>query len=211
MGYVPGKGLGKNATGIADPVSIEIPQGREGLGFASEKNERIMFRENLRQQIQMAYKDEFRSTMAVRFRQNRLNRQLDVARRICQDLDLKELIETPVHESFWPPVNPVPTEAVDNSKYGSSSSSSFKSLKDRSVHTVLSQEDCMNEDFPDNDLAKLDANHANCDHTSIQRNFIQLLDYLRSRHNYCFWCSLQYQSQSELLEQCPGEDEDLHD
>ncbi|CAH8439651.1 unnamed protein product [Schistosoma turkestanicum] len=144
----------------------------------------------------MAYKDEFRSTMAVRFRQNRLNRQLDVARRICQDLDLKELIETPVHESFWPPVNPVPTEAVDNSK---------------SVHTVLSQEDCMNEDFPDNDLAKLDANHANCDHTSIQRNFIQLLDYLRSRHNYCFWCSLQYQSQSELLEQCPGEDEDLHD
>ncbi|KAK4472540.1 hypothetical protein MN116_003783 [Schistosoma mekongi] len=213
MGYIPGKGLGKNATGIADPVAIEIPQGREGLGFASEKNERITFQENIGQQIQIAYKEEFRSTMAMRFQQNRLNRQLDTARRTCRDLDMKESIKTPVHESFWPPVDPVPTEDIDNAKYGSGSrSSNFKLVKGKlPVRVVLDHEVGVSEDFPDNDLAKLDPNYTKCDYASIQKNFLQLLSYLRSRHNYCFWCSLQYRDQSELLDQCPGENEDQHD
>ncbi|CAH8439436.1 unnamed protein product [Heterobilharzia americana] len=212
MGYIPGKGLGKNATGIADPVSIEIPQGREGLGFTTEKNERIMFRETLREQLQIACKNGFRDIMAIRFRQNRLNRQFHAARRICRDLDMKESIEIPVDESFWPPADPVPTDIVQDPKHVMVDCSyNCKSSKDRVPTPSIVSQDDFNEEFQDNDLVKFDPTHANCDYKSIQRSFMLLLGYLRSRHYYCFWCSLQYTNQSELLNQCPGEEEDDHD
>ncbi|CAH8828868.1 unnamed protein product [Trichobilharzia szidati] len=213
MGYVPGKGLGKNATGRADPVPIEIPQGREGLGFATEKNERLLYRETLRQQMQIACKNEFRDIMAVRFRQNRLNRQFHAARRICRDLDLKESITTPVDESFWPPPDPVAEEVTDCTKrrMGNSTHNHISSKDLLPTPNLNLEEDDIGEDLQDNDLAKLDPTHAKCDYALIQRNFLQLLSYLRGQHNYCFWCSLQYENQSELLNQCPGETEDEHE
>ena len=33
MGYVPGRGLGKDETGIAEPISESTNKGRRGLGF----------------------------------------------------------------------------------------------------------------------------------------------------------------------------------
>lgn len=36
MGYMPGKGLGKNETGIAEPISETANKGRHGLGFSLE-------------------------------------------------------------------------------------------------------------------------------------------------------------------------------
>ena len=33
MGYIPGKGIGKDGTGIAEPISESTHKGRLGLGF----------------------------------------------------------------------------------------------------------------------------------------------------------------------------------
>lgn len=33
MGYVPGKGIGKHGTGIAEPINESVHKGRRGLGF----------------------------------------------------------------------------------------------------------------------------------------------------------------------------------
>ncbi|KAG1753856.1 uncharacterized protein EDB91DRAFT_1326349 [Suillus paluster] len=38
-----------------------------------------------------------------------------------------------------------------------------------------------------------------------------LLDYLREKYAYCFWCGTQYEDSSDLAESCPGPDEDDHD
>ena len=40
MGYVPGKGLGKHGTGIAEPISESSNKGRHGLGYLLEGLER---------------------------------------------------------------------------------------------------------------------------------------------------------------------------
>ncbi|CAO3563723.1 unnamed protein product [Mortierella alpina] len=38
----------------------------------------------------------------------------------------------------------------------------------------------------------------------------RVVQYLRTEHAYCFWCSAQYDGQEDLEENCPGEREDDH-
>ncbi|THV03276.1 hypothetical protein K435DRAFT_817274 [Dendrothele bispora CBS 962.96] len=37
-----------------------------------------------------------------------------------------------------------------------------------------------------------------------------VLSYLRDNYAYCFWCGTQYDDQEEMVNQCPGDDEELH-
>lgn len=49
--------------------------------------------------------------------------------------------------------------------------------------------------------------------TSLQaKDRLELvLDYLRGRYAYCFWCGTQYDNQEDMEANCPGEDEEAHD
>ncbi|TBU32117.1 hypothetical protein BD311DRAFT_655602 [Dichomitus squalens] len=38
-----------------------------------------------------------------------------------------------------------------------------------------------------------------------------VLDYLRRKYSYCFWCGTQYENAEDMENSCPGEDEDAHD
>ncbi|KAF9164086.1 hypothetical protein DFQ26_001827 [Actinomortierella ambigua] len=38
----------------------------------------------------------------------------------------------------------------------------------------------------------------------------KVVDYLRAKHAYCFWCHAQYDDQTDLQEHCPGTSEDDH-
>lgn len=38
-----------------------------------------------------------------------------------------------------------------------------------------------------------------------------LLDYLRGKYSYCFWCGTQYEDAIDLEQNCPGPEEDDHD
>ncbi len=37
-----------------------------------------------------------------------------------------------------------------------------------------------------------------------------VLDYLRRRYSYCFWCGTQYEDAEDMENNCPGVDEDDH-
>lgn len=37
-----------------------------------------------------------------------------------------------------------------------------------------------------------------------------VLEYLRSKYFYCFWCGTSYSDTSDLETNCPGPDEDAH-
>lgn len=38
-----------------------------------------------------------------------------------------------------------------------------------------------------------------------------VLDYLRRRYAYCFWCGTDYEDQEDMENNCPGPDEEAHD
>ena len=39
----------------------------------------------------------------------------------------------------------------------------------------------------------------------------RVLQYLREKYYYCFWCGTQYNDKEDLDGNCPGEDEEAHD
>lgn len=46
---------------------------------------------------------------------------------------------------------------------------------------------------------------------NVQDRLTLVLEYLRNRYAYCFWCGTQYASQEEMVSECPGETEEEHD
>ncbi|KAF9008878.1 hypothetical protein BDQ17DRAFT_1275135 [Cyathus striatus] len=45
----------------------------------------------------------------------------------------------------------------------------------------------------------------------VQDRLQILLQYLRDKYAYCFWCGMEYKDDKELQSQCPGPSEDDHD
>ncbi|KAF9186896.1 G patch domain-containing protein 11 [Haplosporangium sp. Z 27] len=44
----------------------------------------------------------------------------------------------------------------------------------------------------------------------VNEKLNKVVNYLRDKHYYCFWCSAQYDGADDLKQNCPGEDEDDH-
>jgi len=47
--------------------------------------------------------------------------------------------------------------------------------------------------------------------SECERILSELVEYLRTRYRYCYWCGILYQTEEELLASCPGKIKDLHD
>ncbi|KIM33164.1 hypothetical protein M408DRAFT_5783 [Serendipita vermifera MAFF 305830] len=45
----------------------------------------------------------------------------------------------------------------------------------------------------------------------VRERLQQVLDYLRERHYFCFWCGAKYQSKEDMETSCPGKTEEDHD
>ncbi|KAG8742311.1 hypothetical protein FRC10_001669 [Ceratobasidium sp. 414] len=45
---------------------------------------------------------------------------------------------------------------------------------------------------------------------NVQERLAGLVEYLRSKYFYCFWCGASYDNQEDLEQNCPGLDEDDH-
>ena len=47
--------------------------------------------------------------------------------------------------------------------------------------------------------------------SQAQDRLTLVLDYLRRKYAYCFWCGTQYEDAEDMENSCPGPDEDAHD
>ena len=59
------------------------------------------------------------------------------------------------------------------------------------------------------DLDEEDKELDNFNEMEMEERLTRLLEYLRQRHQYCFWCKMAYPDTA--LEGCPGLTEDEHD
>ncbi|KAE9544456.1 hypothetical protein AGLY_001635 [Aphis glycines] len=104
MGYKPGLGIGKNNSGIVEPIGIVLKSDRKGLG-----------REAALKQIREMKKSIIRNKRSAEpsvceYRERRAQEAaekldlLDLFRcqRVCRQMDLKQDIQEPSEKFFWP-------------------------------------------------------------------------------------------------------------
>ncbi|TGZ61342.1 hypothetical protein CRM22_008044 [Opisthorchis felineus] len=208
MGYQPGQGLGKNAEGRSEPVPIEIPDGRGGLGLASAMKERLHAVSEKRRLMLKAEQEQFRTFMAEQFKQCRVRNQLVAVRSVCYQLDMEKSITVPIHPYYWP----IQADKEDTETKEDASNEAVQPAvpkRRRVEHRNFDLSDL--PDVPPN------PNRGECSDSSSESEdetgqyseelLGRIVRYLRRKHSFCFWCSVQYDSQEQLTRDCPGPDE----
>ncbi|XP_051880524.1 G patch domain-containing protein 11 [Pristis pectinata] len=112
MGYKEGRGLGRNGTGIVEPIPLQIKKGRGGIGHERAKKrkaeERMEHRKQMLQVKKQAEKVAF-NEYRVRFRfkkdQSQMESDLRKSQFACQQLDQKKGIDIPEKIWYWLPTD----------------------------------------------------------------------------------------------------------
>ena len=99
MGFKPGSGVGKSASGRAEPIPLEFRQGRSGLGLEEVKKKIESEREAARQKLIDRYRGvevdreqiekQFTEAQRQKKMEHQVRRDLTSSRKACFDLDSK--------------------------------------------------------------------------------------------------------------------------
>ncbi|XP_058727457.1 uncharacterized protein LOC131598907 [Vicia villosa] len=160
MGYTPGSALGKEGSGRAEPVGIEIRRSRAGIGLEDphkEKKKREEITIHMKRKNEEALMEEFGSRQKLRWKSKRVIVNFNKAKAALDQLENREIVE--------PPKNEDDAEGEDEEE---------------------EEEEITEEDLLD------------------------VLMKLRDEFNYCLFCGCKYESNSALLDNCPGINEDDH-
>ncbi|KAJ8448152.1 hypothetical protein Cgig2_031876 [Carnegiea gigantea] len=185
MGYTPGSALGKEGSGQAEPIGLEIRRSRAGIGREhplkeKARREKEMVERKRRREEELM--EEFGYRQKLQWRSKRVVINYHKAKAALDQLENRE-----------PPIEPV----KDDDEEGKSDDDEEEEEEEQ-----ISEEVDMASGFTV--LKKLaDVNH----------NFEELLEILvklREEHQYCLFCGCQYESMEALLANCPGINEDDH-
>ncbi|CAG8489388.1 21230_t:CDS:2 [Cetraspora pellucida] len=98
MGYEIGKPLGKDSSGITEPINIEMKSDKSGLGLSSElkqKAEAELSRKAKRAKIS---EESFIERVRKEQVEKKINAQLNKAQKVCETLDTRKGI---MDNIFW--------------------------------------------------------------------------------------------------------------
>lgn len=96
MGYTPGKALGKEGSGICEPVGIEIRRGRGGLGREDPETEKLKREEKRVIEERVSEKElmaEFGSRRKEEWRRKRVVSSFWKGKAVLDQLEGKEVVE----------------------------------------------------------------------------------------------------------------------
>ncbi|KAG0166531.1 hypothetical protein DFQ30_007078 [Apophysomyces sp. BC1015] len=195
MGFKKGMTLGKDSqSGIQEPIAVQMKNDRGGLGMQSSlkraRDEREKEELEARKKAEID-PDSFREVMAVRAKQASLSRRIVAAAHLCEKIDKAKDIEENVLWSLIPEPEEEDEQAgldpVDQIQYENEEVS-----EDKKEKSPPSKEELELKSLP------------------LDGQLERVVTYLRSQHNYCFWCGAQFNDSDDLKDNCPGPEEDDH-
>lgn len=101
MGYTPGSSLGKQGSGRAEPVGIEIRRSRAGIGLDDphkEKKKREEFMTVRKRRNEQALMEEFGSRQKSRWQSRRVVVNFNKAKAALDQLENREIVEPQKNE-----------------------------------------------------------------------------------------------------------------
>ncbi|KAH7060485.1 hypothetical protein B0J12DRAFT_566403 [Macrophomina phaseolina] len=239
MGFKQGERLGKGEYGVAEPIKLQLKEGREGIGMESDKKRKMReaYEEHAKKaRTEKQTEEEYFQAMAQERKNKRMEGQLIGAQKVAEKLDTEADDDDAGHGNA--PSQPA-VPADDRSRplksiplvwrglvrfrlERESEGLMRKALETRSSR--LPTYDDPDEDEDDQrglgkddksklvvheDLGEDDPELEEFDALEPQQKLEKVVEYLRDKHNYCFWCKYKYPD--EEMEGCPGTTEEDHD
>ncbi|KAG6743806.1 hypothetical protein POTOM_052508 [Populus tomentosa] len=193
MGYTPGSALGKEGSGRAEPVGIQIRRTRVGIGREEPHKEKRKREEIEAERNRMKERDlmeEFGSRQKSQWRSRRVVVNFMKAKAALDQLENKEVVEPKKNEDEEDGEQDEEeeeeiTEEVDF----------LKSLSALNIRLVI---------------LSLISSGALIEALIWMQDLQELLMKLRDEYQYCPFCGFQYETVEALLSNCPGINEDDH-
>ncbi|KZT12985.1 RNA-binding domain-containing protein [Laetiporus sulphureus 93-53] len=220
---------------ITEPLPLQEWAGRKGIGLG-KRAASPSAAERLAKMAKMAEETDhatFRDRAREEYEQRRAHGRLAPAQRTCINLDEKAGIKfnvlwlNPDNPETFPEGlldaldNPVLVDALERQQADRSIEGRLKARMRvdalRPLATSLEE-----DDDPGGDTVSAAERESPCVSTSQDQTYdfmvaqtkdrLQLvLDYLRQKYAYCFWCGTQYDDREDMERNCPGPDEEAHD
>jgi hypothetical protein len=238
LGYTPGSALGaardtsngEKDTRLLEPVGLEMKEGRSGVGADAEKKRK--FREEVAAKEEDLKKrkveeGDFRERQRLEREEKRMEGQMYGAMKVCERLDDEdEASHVEANNATLKPAKIKPLGRVNVLWRGLVKQRALQEREKRMKYDFNQSLTCRN-DYKDSDedtddrLAvrkkevedlELDQDDDELDEfegLDISERLQKLVDYLRQRWHYCFWCKYRYPDAS--IDGCPGTTEEDHD
>ncbi|KAK9384746.1 hypothetical protein V1515DRAFT_319654 [Lipomyces mesembrius] len=233
MGFVPGYGLGKTGDDVhQEPLRPVLKYDRGGIGMASAHREHIQSEAKRAQELAQAEKQSFIDRKREEQLEKKIFGQLREAQNICQELDisndprLESILYSHSSASGGPSsreykeldvpmlrsVNFLWREVVverQNADYEKGLRRRIldraSSVDDDEPENLESRvEEFVPEDYMDEELEAFNG-------LESAKKLEVVLEYLRQKYYYCFWCGCKYDDAVDLDQNCPGLTEEDHE
>ena len=232
LGYKPGAPLGApgNVHARAEPIVMELKEGKEGIGALNEKKRK--FREEAEQKDQSEKKmkedeEDYRVRVAKEREDKRAEGQWWGAMKVLQGLEEEEKtkdggaapMETRMRQRRTRDVpmlcRPLVADRRDREKEGQRRHDMLQSLSRNPTYDDPEEDahdrqalGCEVEDESDGD--EEDEELLGYMRLPASERVTKVSTELRETWHYCFWCKHRYKDSTELKNECPGETEDEH-
>ncbi|KAK9457028.1 hypothetical protein V1511DRAFT_477731 [Dipodascopsis uninucleata] len=228
MGFIPGKGLGKNTEGsVMEPLKPFLKLDRYGIGGETAIQEKLKSQMLEKEQSELNETNTFIDRKSKEMFESKCLAQLTKAQKVCIDLDVKEdpSLEGVLYSqtgSSTNTLNKIPLiksvnflwrEVVIEREMKESENRAFKRLFERDDlgNSYEDSPDTFIEQVVPEELFTDDEEFMNFHNLEPSQKLTVVIGYLRERYNYCFWCGAQYEDVEDLTNSCPGIREEDHE
>lgn len=224
MGYKMGGGLGAESNksdARLEPVMLATKEDRGGIGMAAEQARRVREAMGPQEKKEEVDPEVYRQRVAEEREEKRAEGQFYGAQKVAEKLDMEALgvSEEDIGKKREVPLKSINIlwrgavryrenkEAARRLKYDILQGLSRPSVEDEEEERVVVgqgktfEEEVEDQEAEDEELEQFEAK-------SFKERRDMVVQYLRDKYKYCFWCKYKYPD--EEMEGCPGMDEESH-
>ncbi|KAI1792914.1 hypothetical protein LXA43DRAFT_1003783 [Ganoderma leucocontextum] len=201
---VPGPSTGTSHRKV--PLALNEWEGKKGIGLGKRPRAASpSASERLAKMARMAEgrtHASFRDRARQEYDERRASGRLHPAQRTCATLDEKVDIQFNV---LW--LNPENPETFPEGLLDTLDDPALSTLEDLDDEGEIEKAELRKSPYSEEELQEA----VQFLRLGAQDRLTLVLDYLRRKYSYCFWCGTQYDDAEDMENNCPGEDEDAHD
>lgn len=214
LGYTPGSALGApgNKNAVLEPISIELKEDRSGIGLLNEKKRKFREEVEMKEQAEKAEEVGFRERVAREREQKRIEGLLAGAMRVLEGLEENaDEVQEPTRKKDKVNVlyRGLLRQRQEHERERRVRYDLQQSLSRNATYEKEDDDDRLAFGTQEEDLDEADDELHAFESLEPEERLQRLIDELREKWWYCFWCKCRYENKA--MDGCPGKSEDDHD